>query len=219
MAIIAHYVTNNGQLGAFLLSQSITHLHPLTEELLINFHELIGEHSGENMAEAVWAMMELYCLIGKVSFQAGSLLHLLTHSQVIAIAMDNASNNNMLMTPLERQCQQQGVIFSAQDARMQCMPHTIHLAAIKVSFSVIVSYLLSTCSLFSFWKESEPCRRLKARRPSRAVGTIKTTLQYLYCANMITMEWLMLTSMKTRQNWATCYPQSKGLVKLHSQFT
>ena len=101
MAIVAHYVTNDGQLGVFLLSQSITHLHPLTEELLIDFRELIGEHSGENMAEAVWAMMELYSLIGKVSFQAGSPLHLLTHSQVIAIAMDNASNNNTLMTSLE----------------------------------------------------------------------------------------------------------------------
>ena len=41
---------------------------PLTEELLIDFRELIGEHSGENMAEAVWATMELYGLVGKVSF-------------------------------------------------------------------------------------------------------------------------------------------------------
>jgi len=46
-----------------------TNTHP-TEELLINFQELIGEHSRKNMAEAVWVMMELYGLIGKVSFQA-----------------------------------------------------------------------------------------------------------------------------------------------------
>ena len=52
-------------------------------------------------------------------------------SQIIAIVMDNASNNNTLMASLERQCQQQGVPFSVQDARMRCMPHTIHLAAIK----------------------------------------------------------------------------------------
>jgi hypothetical protein len=73
MAIVAHYVTNDGQLGAFFLSRLITHLHPLTEELLIDFRELIGEHSGENMAEAVWATMEAYGLIGKVSFQASGL--------------------------------------------------------------------------------------------------------------------------------------------------
>jgi hypothetical protein len=36
------------------------------EELLIDFCELIGEHSGENMAEAVWRTMELYGLVGRV---------------------------------------------------------------------------------------------------------------------------------------------------------
>jgi hypothetical protein len=38
------------------------------EELLIDFRELIGQHSGENMAEAVWATMELYGLVGKACF-------------------------------------------------------------------------------------------------------------------------------------------------------
>lgn len=46
--------------------------------------------------------------------------------------MDNASNNNTLMTSLESWCQQRGISFSAQDAHMWCMPHTIHLAAIKL---------------------------------------------------------------------------------------
>jgi hypothetical protein len=49
------------------------HVDIPTEELLIDFRELIGEHSGENMAEAVWATLELYGLIGRVSFQ--STLH------------------------------------------------------------------------------------------------------------------------------------------------
>ena len=31
------------------------HVYIVAEELLIDFRELIGEHSGENMAEAVWA--------------------------------------------------------------------------------------------------------------------------------------------------------------------
>jgi hypothetical protein len=53
-------------------------------------------------------------------------------TQIIAIVMDNASNNNTLMTSLERRHEQRGFVFSAQGARMQCMPHTIHLAAIKV---------------------------------------------------------------------------------------
>lgn len=37
------------------------------EELLIDFRELIGEHSGENMAEAVWQTLELYDLVGRVN--------------------------------------------------------------------------------------------------------------------------------------------------------
>jgi hypothetical protein len=45
------------------------HIHIfLKEELLIDFRELIGEHSGENMAEAVWATLELYGLTRKASF-------------------------------------------------------------------------------------------------------------------------------------------------------
>jgi hypothetical protein len=50
-------------------------LPTVTEELLIDFRELIGEHSGENMAEAVWVTMELYGLIGKVSFWASVSVH------------------------------------------------------------------------------------------------------------------------------------------------
>lgn len=46
--------------------------------------------------------------------------------------MDNASNNDTLMEALESQCQSAGIEFSASAARMRCMPHTIHLAAIKV---------------------------------------------------------------------------------------
>ncbi|KAJ6574030.1 hypothetical protein B0H10DRAFT_1670719, partial [Mycena sp. CBHHK59/15] len=46
LAIVAHYVTNNGKL----------------EELLIDFQELIGEHSGENMADVVWKTLKDYGL-------------------------------------------------------------------------------------------------------------------------------------------------------------
>jgi len=57
---------------------------------------------------------------------------LLTLSQIIAIVMDNASNNDTLMTSLESQCEERNIPFSAKNARMRCMPHMIHLAAIKV---------------------------------------------------------------------------------------
>jgi hypothetical protein len=36
------------------------------DELLIDFQELIGAHTGENMAEVVWDTLDLYGLKGKV---------------------------------------------------------------------------------------------------------------------------------------------------------
>jgi hypothetical protein len=36
------------------------------EELLIDFRELLGEHSGDNMAEAVWETLKQYDLVGRV---------------------------------------------------------------------------------------------------------------------------------------------------------
>ncbi len=41
----------------------------MKEELLIDFCELIGKHTGENMAEAVWEMLMLYALHEKVEIQ------------------------------------------------------------------------------------------------------------------------------------------------------
>ncbi|KAJ7760674.1 hypothetical protein DFH07DRAFT_740607, partial [Mycena maculata] len=54
MAIVIHYIGNDGKL----------------EECLIDFRELIGQHSGENMAAAVWETVEKFGLVGRVSFLA-----------------------------------------------------------------------------------------------------------------------------------------------------
>jgi hypothetical protein len=40
----------------------------ISEELLIDFRELVGEHSGENLAHAVYETLNLYGLKGRVSF-------------------------------------------------------------------------------------------------------------------------------------------------------
>ncbi|KAK6967057.1 hypothetical protein R3P38DRAFT_3413899 [Favolaschia claudopus] len=79
-ATVAHYVTNDGRLA----------------ELLIDFQELMGEHSGKNMAEVMW-------------------------KTILTIVADNASRH-----------EEQGIIFDAAEARIQCMPHTAHLAAVKL---------------------------------------------------------------------------------------
>jgi hypothetical protein len=51
--------------------------------------------------------------------------------------MDNASNNDLLMVGLESRCRAVHIGFSAKNSRMQCMPHTIHLATLKVCHSYI----------------------------------------------------------------------------------
>ncbi|KAF8980063.1 hypothetical protein BDQ17DRAFT_1264096, partial [Cyathus striatus] len=46
LAIVAHYVTNDGR----------------PEELLIDFQEMLGKHTGENMASVIWKTLQIYGL-------------------------------------------------------------------------------------------------------------------------------------------------------------
>ncbi|KAJ3517257.1 hypothetical protein NLJ89_g623 [Agrocybe chaxingu] len=104
MAIVIHYISNTGKL----------------EECLIDFRELIGEHSGDNMADSVWETIELYGLKG----------------QITAFVMDNATNNDTLVEFFAERCRQEGIDFDEKNACMRCLPHTIHLAALKLLESV-----------------------------------------------------------------------------------
>ncbi|KAJ6541133.1 hypothetical protein B0H10DRAFT_1852529, partial [Mycena sp. CBHHK59/15] len=98
------------------------------EEMLIDFHELVGEHSGENMAEAVWSTLSTYGIEGRV----------------IAFVMDNATNNDTLMDGIESRANEAGISwFNATEARIRCLPHTTHLAALKVRSLKIASINLS----------------------------------------------------------------------------
>ena len=54
------------QVWIFVIYHLCNFLIVYIEELLIDFRELIGSHSGENMAFAVWDTLELYSLKGKV---------------------------------------------------------------------------------------------------------------------------------------------------------
>ncbi|KAF8573507.1 hypothetical protein K439DRAFT_1375195, partial [Ramaria rubella] len=52
--------------------------------------------------------------------------------QILTVVADNASNNDTMMVALEDYCQKEGIRFSAVDACMCCMPHTVHLAALML---------------------------------------------------------------------------------------
>jgi hypothetical protein len=65
---VAHYVDKHGRLGnvQVFFFYSIYLFCSFAEELLIDFRELIGEHSGENMAEVVWETLKRYGLEKRV---------------------------------------------------------------------------------------------------------------------------------------------------------
>ncbi|KAH9958654.1 hypothetical protein BJV74DRAFT_718613, partial [Russula compacta] len=54
-----------------------------------------------------------------------------THSKIIVLVMDNATNNDTLLG-IQQHSTEEGIYFLAMDSWMHCMPHTIHLAAIKL---------------------------------------------------------------------------------------
>lgn len=59
-------MTQEGEAGTYLILWFEFILILFTEELLIDFQELIGVHSGENMATAVWTTLETYNIQDKV---------------------------------------------------------------------------------------------------------------------------------------------------------
>ena len=44
------------------------------EEVILDFREIVGEHSGENLADAVWSTIEMYGLKGRVRVYAHACL-------------------------------------------------------------------------------------------------------------------------------------------------
>ena len=116
-----------------------------TEELLIEFQELVRKHTGENQAEAVWDTMELYALQGWVC----SYLNLWTEyvSNVIL------GHHNQLWQCIEcleqwynvggcwdlKHCSWVWVqcIFDAQEGCIWYMPHAVHLPALEVNLSPV----------------------------------------------------------------------------------
>ncbi|KAJ7760675.1 hypothetical protein DFH07DRAFT_740646, partial [Mycena maculata] len=61
---------------------------------------------------------------------------------ITAFVMDNATNNDTLVEEFGSICKERNIRFSTTDARMRCMPHTIHLSALKViEISGVIGYV------------------------------------------------------------------------------
>ncbi|KZV63208.1 hypothetical protein PENSPDRAFT_590281, partial [Peniophora sp. CONT] len=123
------------------------------EETLIDFCELEGSHTGEHMAAVVWRAMKRLGLTGRV----------------IAVVMDNASNNDTLMEHLEHLHQAEFLDFNSAWARLRCMPHTVHLAALKVRSICALHLRFRVSRLPSYSRVSVRSRRLRLRRLPESV--------------------------------------------------
>lgn len=51
----------------------------------------------------------------------------------MAFMLDNAMNNDTMVEGIKRRANAAGIKMNASWARLRCMPHTVHLSAIKVS--------------------------------------------------------------------------------------
>ncbi|KAG2040826.1 hypothetical protein BDR03DRAFT_809516, partial [Suillus americanus] len=82
------------------------------EELLIDFCKIISEHSGANLAEAMWNTLELYGL----------------KDRIMGVVCDNATNNDTLLESLEKRCADEEIHSSCKKAWICCLPHIVHLS-------------------------------------------------------------------------------------------
>ena len=72
LAIVMHWINSDWKLGtpfSYTFIPVCSIISTISEELLIDFRELVGEHSGENLAHAVYDTLNLYGLKGRVSFE------------------------------------------------------------------------------------------------------------------------------------------------------
>jgi hypothetical protein len=57
----------------------------------------------------------------------------------MAFMTDNAANNNTLVDGIVARAKNQGVSMNGEWVRLRCMPHTVHLAALKVNVQSILT--------------------------------------------------------------------------------
>jgi hypothetical protein len=96
----------------------------LAEEFLINFRELIGEHSGENMVPWVWETIEKSGPIGRVRPSPSHTYVQLVSQQITTLWL------RRLHVAAELWASHSPAMMLA--CGMQCIAHTIHLAALKI---------------------------------------------------------------------------------------
>ena len=61
-----------------------------------------------------------------------SCIILMVLGKIFAFMLDNATNNDTMVEGIQRRAALEGIVFNATWAHLRCLPHTVHLAAVKV---------------------------------------------------------------------------------------
>ena len=77
----------------------------ILEEILLDFRELQGEHSGANLAKEVWESLVAFGI----------------QDRIMAIASDNASNNDTMMKSLQALLAEDDIMFDHEQNRIRCV--------------------------------------------------------------------------------------------------
>jgi hypothetical protein len=102
--------------------------------MLIDFRELLGSHTGDNMGDAVWETFVMYNIQDKVLLLIFCPDSKLNFKQIIAFMMDNASNMDTFVDAIKKHMDLVDIDFDTEWACLRCLPHTTHLAAIEVPY-------------------------------------------------------------------------------------
>lgn len=77
----------------------------------IGFRRFQGPHSGSNIAEVLWKILERFEITRRIGY----------------ITTDNATNNDTAIAQLATNFRNVGIEFNAQESRVRCFGHIINL--------------------------------------------------------------------------------------------
>jgi hypothetical protein len=78
----------------------------------IALREVEGSHSGENMEKVLWDVLSEYQILTKLGY----------------FTMDNATNNDTMLSALEHHLEEEGIEWDAATHRVRCNGHILNLA-------------------------------------------------------------------------------------------
>jgi hypothetical protein len=117
--------SNQNRSEVAAVSGHYTARNPVTGQLeirtwMVSFDHFEGEHTGKNIARQVYEKLKKDGLLPFVS----SVLHyarapVLTHRQISAITLDNASNNNTFMDEFAALLEDDGIPFDKDGNRIR----------------------------------------------------------------------------------------------------